>query len=683
MKINTLGSTSTTYKVVLLIKEQQLNDNYALETNYINPLIELGIPKQDIIVIGLSYPQAKPTSAQKNSFIELLLMTLSQLKTEYVLCNDAEYYKSLTKQAKAGHRHGILVPCPIKGYEDINIMLGVNYSSFMYDPKQQEKLNTSLNYLANAYLGISGSVGDNVVKYSEFIYESDSVDTWINALSKLFAHPSLTYDIEGYSLNPYKSDVATIGFAWNQHEGIVFALDSEPDEKGYTKRIKSNKDYLLKEFFLEYKGKLIAHKSTFDISVLVARLFMNNSRNNIEGMLLGLDTLTNFFDDSQIILYLATNSTARNELSLKVAAQDYLGDYEQGDIKDITKIPHQQLMGYNLKDVLGTWYIYNKHYPTLAQDNQSVIYESVLKPSVSVIAQMQLVGLPLDYPKVLEAQKTLQSDIANATNTLMNNPYVQQLISKMRYDTFIETNKKWKKKKEPLEYFDYVTYNPSSNDQNTKLIYDVMGFTPTDKTKQGAPSTSNKAIKKLIKLSTEPSKTEVLESLVAITDASIILNNFITAFIEQSVKPEEDPNYLTPYTIHSHYHIGGTVSGRLSSSDINGQNVPSTGSRYSKLIKECVVPPHKYLFAGADFSSLEDRISALTTRDPSKLAIYLKGYDGHCYRAYYYFKDQMPDIKLPEPTDKTYKIELDDGSVMYGKSGDSITLPDGSCIQLT
>jgi DNA polymerase-1 len=49
---------------------------------------------------------------------------------------------------------------------------------------------------------------------------------------------------------------------------------------------------------------------------------------------------------------------------------------------------------------------------------------------------------------------------------------------------------------------------------------------------------------------------------------------------------------------------------------------------------------------GADFASLEDRISALTTKDPNKLKVYTDGYDGHCLRAYAYFKDEMPDIVL-------------------------------------
>jgi hypothetical protein len=47
-----------------------------------------------------------------------------------------------------------------------------------------------------------------------------------------------------------------------------------------------------------------------------------------------------------------------------------------------------------------------------------------------------------------------------------------------------------------------------------------------------------------------------------------------------------------------------------------------------------------------DFASLEDRISALTTKDPNKLKVYTDGYDGHCLRATAYFGESMPDIEI-------------------------------------
>jgi DNA polymerase-1 len=90
------------------------------------------------------------------------------------------------------------------------------------------------------------------------------------------------------------------------------------------------------------------------------------------------------------------------------------------------------------------------------------------------------------------------------------------------------------------------------------------------------------------------------------------------------------------------------VSGRLSSSDPNLQNIPAN-SIYGKVIKEAFVGPKNWLFCGADFNSLEDYISALTTKDPNKLKVYIDGFDGHCLRAAYYFRDQCPDIDQTDP----------------------------------
>ena len=66
---------------------------------------------------------------------------------------------------------------------------------------------------------------------------------------------------------------------------------------------------------------------------------------------------------------------------------------------------------------------------------------------------------------------------------------------------------------------------------------------------------------------------------------------------------------------------------------------------------------------------VEDHISALLTKDINKLKVYLDHYDGHCLRAYSYWKELMPDIteqldKL-DTTEQIYKVTYDDGSVKY------------------
>lgn len=66
---------------------------------------------------------------------------------------------------------------------------------------------------------------------------------------------------------------------------------------------------------------------------------------------------------------------------------------------------------------------------------------------------------------------------------------------------------------------------------------------------------------------------------------------------------------------------------------------------------------------------VEDHISALLTKDKNKLKTYTDGFDGHCLRAYSYWKELMPDIteqldKL-DTTEQIYKVTYDDGSVKY------------------
>ena len=52
---------------------------------------------------------------------------------------------------------------------------------------------------------------------------------------------------------------------------------------------------------------------------------------------------------------------------------------------------------------------------------------------------------------------------------------------------------------------------------------------------------------------------------------------------------------------------------------------------------------------------MEDRISALTTKDRNKLRVYIDGYDGHSLRAHAYFGDQMPDIEVAPEGARCFK----------------------------
>ena len=131
---------------------------------------------------------------------------------------------------------------------------------------------------------------------------------------------------------------------------------------------------------------------------------------------------------------------------------------------------------------------------------------------------------------------------------------------------------------------------------------------------------------------------DLLKELKAYGEEEKILSSFIPAFIDKTL-PHGKDEYL-----HGSLNLGGTISGRLSSSEPNLTNLPSSGTRFAKPVKSCFAAPKGWLFVGSDYNALEDVVNALLTRDPNKLAPYLEGYDGHCLRTKAYFGDKMPDI---------------------------------------
>ena len=107
--------------------------------------------------------------------------------------------------------------------------------------------------------------------------------------------------------------------------------------------------------------------------------------------------------------------------------------------------------------------------------------------------------------------------------------------------------------------------------------------------------------------------------------------------------------------LHGKLKLGGTQSGRLASNSPNLTNLPAHGPM-GKLVKSCIIAPDGWLFAGADFSALEERIGAILSKDPNRIKVYTDGYDGHSLRAQTYFADQMPDID-PTSVDSINSIQ--------------------------
>ena len=596
----------------------------AIKNYYILPLINKGIPEQEIEVLTyygdskISVPKAK----------EYAKDILERSQGKYIYITNSAYYQALTGSKKPSSRYGYVDPCILD--KGCSVVLGVSYQTLIYDPKNQEKLDLSLEALSNACTNQSNPLGLGIIKTTKV---GNTVKEVASLLEELKSKPMLTVDIETYGLKHNTAGIATIAMAWNKHEGVVFTVD-------YLRTTEEAKEVrkLLRTYFLEtvHQPK-IYHNCTFDIKVLIYNLFMENDLDNT-GLLLGLETLTTAFEDTRIIAYLATNSTAGNSLGLKDLAYSYTGNYALDEIQDITSVSLDKLLRYNLIDCLATWYVYKKYYPIMVTDQQEDLYKGLMKDSLKLIIQMELTGMPMIESRIQEVKEQLEGQANDALSIINTHPLILDYITILQEEAMVKANAKLKKKQHPIEHFKHITFNPRSIPNLRGLLYDVLNLPVIDVTEKGKPATGADTLVKLLVHVKNDSHRELLQAIVDLSKVNKILSAFIPAF-EEGINKEDGRKWL-----HGNFNLGGTVSGRLSSSKPNLQQIPSN-STYGKLIKTIFSAPDGWIFAGADFNALEDYISALTTKDPNKLKVYLEGYDGHCLRAYSYFYDSMPDIE--------------------------------------
>lgn len=623
-------------KVGILIKESSFRENKLIQ-HYVQPMQEAGIKREEIVAFSLEYSQAgKAPASLIKDYIGTWLQSFKDAGVKYLFCADSAYFKALTKQRKADPNLGYVLPCAISGFEDMHVIYSLGYGALIHNPNQQEKIDMSLEALVTHYHGSYVEIGSDIIHEERY---PDSLSAIKKELAYLHQFPTLAVDIEAFSLNLRDAGLGTISFAETKHSGCAFFVEYQPivpEEGIYATRAEATRvKQLLKHFFETYRGKLIAHNASYDFKCLIHALWMKHPL-DWQGMLQGLEVLTRCFDDTKIIAYLAKNSTATVSYGLKALAQPFAGNWAEDDIKDIRRIPPEKILRYNLVDTLSTQYVHETYYPIMVEEDQEDIYNSLMIPSLIVIIQIECHGLPLIPERVKEVKHILETDISTLTARLDLNAYVVEATDRIQVKEMIAKNKTLKVKQHPREAFqDPLNYNSSK--QLIVLLYEVMEMPVIEWTDTKEPATGVKVLKALRKHTDDPEKLEVLEALYSYSKIDKIMTAFIPNFENAWVKAD-GMAYL-----HGSFNIGGTKSGRLSGSDPNLQQIPSSGE-LGKLIKTCFAGPYGKIFCGADFRSLEDRISALLTKDPNKIKVYTDGYCGHCLRAYSYFGDQMPDI---------------------------------------
>lgn len=512
-----------------------------LNTSYLYP--------KDVVAIQVHKKQGAkktPVTEIKEFIKDELLPTILDSNIEYLLCTDPEYFKQLTGLKSAESNIGYVCDCSFGSWK---VLYLPTHKAIFYDPeKVVAKIKTALSALHqhrnNVYI-------HPTLTKTEAYYPKTAKEVELALTRLLKMNVPFTCDIETFSLKHDTAGIGSISFAWSSQEGFAFAVDLNQEAEQIR--------WHLNDFFRNNTQKVIFHNIAFDAYVLIYQLYMSDILDT-EGLLSGIDIMLKNWECTKLIAYLATNSCAGNDLSLKQLTQKHAGNYAV-DVKDITQVDVSELLEYNLTDALATWFVYNEYYPKMVADDQLDIYESLFKPTTVDIIQMQLTGMPLNMETVKEVKQQLQASYDDALKRIHNSPQVMYFNTLIRSQWVTNKNATYKKKRVTVLDAPHLVYNPNSGPQTQELLFEVLGLPVLAYTASKQPATGGEALKTLIPLATDPDIKDLLSAMVDYKSVDKILTSFIPAFESASLGPD-GWHYL-----FGNFNLGGTVSGRLSSSN--------------------------------------------------------------------------------------------------------------------
>jgi len=144
--------------------------------------------------------------------------------------------------------------------------------------------------------------------------------------------------------------------------------------------------------------------------------------------------------------------------------------------------------------------------------------------------------------------------------------------------------------------------NWNSPKQVAKILFEDWGLTPLELTKSGAPSTAEGILQRL------SGQHEGIDLLLKHREVSKQVSSFIEGW----------KKFLGPDSrMHPNFKLHGTVTGRISCSDPNLQQVPR-----DKAIRTLIGAPPGYKFLECDYSQVELRIAAMISGDKTMLEIF-------------------------------------------------------------
>ena len=276
------------------------------------------------------------------------------------------------------------------------------------------------------------------------------------------------------------------------------------------------------------------------------------------------------------------------ELFKKTGRLDYYGT----ELEQIKKAEYE-LYEYNGWDAAGTKLLLDILEAKAAFDN---VYESpylnILLPAANAYRAIEMHGFKFDAEG---SANIMESEVL---------PKLHELTTSMRKESGA------------------TLLNPRSDDQLRALYYEKWGLKHNlrDKPKQKLSRSTGKEVREEIEGGRFICKPEFKSVLIEFAEqhrSFAKIERQRSNYFQALINKVDGNGYIHPW-----FNLGGTVTGRTSSTNPNFQNITREGVEGITSVRELFLPSPGNMLIQADYSQAELRTMAVLSQDPELVAIY-------------------------------------------------------------
>jgi DNA polymerase-1 len=457
---------------------------------------------------------------------------------------------------------------------DINLdlkkyIIGKRDESKLSEIASKYELKNSTNYF---------SIEENQKKENKKSSYSliNSEEGLIKLIANLKKYKVFSFDTETTSLNAMEAQLVGVSFSFKEQEAFYIPINHD-DSNGNLK-IGEDKFYdYLRELFSNKDIKVIGQNLKYDMNVLHKYNIVFNCQ----------------IEDTMILSYIYNSSRKHDLDSLSdryldhttIKYKDIVGSGAKQ--KNFSEVTIDEAVPYACEDADLTFRLYNYLSGKLLKlEEQSNLYHKVELPLVKVIANIEQHGVMINAESLEKQSKDLESRIKD-----------------------IEKNVYKHAQKE---------FNISSPKQIQEIFYNDLNLPVLKKTPKGQPSTNEEVMEELSLMHELPKLILQFRNLMK-------LKNTYTDKLGKQINE-------TTQRLHTSYNQTVTITGRLSSSNPNLQNIPIK-TQDGKNIRKTFIAKKGHKIISADYSQIELRVMAHLSQDKNLLTSFMNGEDVHASTA--------------------------------------------------